>query len=1610
MASEFEWNPLTVLPPSLASPEGYAALMESHPELNTLNIPNPVPYDAQTNPMASEFEMNPLTVLPPSLASPEGYAALMESHPELNTLNVPNPVLYDVQTNPTVSEFEMNPLTVLPPSLASPEGYTALMESHPELNTPNIPNPAPCDAQTSPRVSESEIQPITSRKSFEPRRQKLRLALTSNHGRHRDGQRGDTNPHPLDASTNPLEPQIPSFTNPIQFTQDDSDSEDGQHTAPSGTWSSSDCNDQIQKVRTLEHNDTDPSGWKQALAYQLIPYALEWLLDSNIPRPHKSHTSFGRWKYWSRLVASWMYNQIDVTLQNKLRNLSKMPKYADQLYDELMSMTQGSDRMQTAFIEMRKFDKMKRSDYNSASEYIEEYQRQYHVLARFKAAPHPSHGLSQVLQNIELEVMKVEEYWRALQAAADMEGVANATYNNNAGRGRGNGRGGRGGNRGGRGGQNNNGHNDDNTQSNKDTNAVEDDTATAKKKKKKGLRKQPADGKDIHEYANEMRNGTQKDDNNMCSFCGFGPHTAKRCAYLSIWRMDGGTEFKEFIKWGEKHGMTFEITPPYTAEPNGTVERFGGHINDIQRTMIIDAKMTEEMWPYATDTAIYIYNRLINPKTKISPLTHWRQELEIPNAEPSLKHLKPWGTTAYVHIPKPKRIQARKQHPEHGKESSKLVVSRDVGFPQPGDDDNDDTGSMLVNGVPTDPKDPDGDNDVVGFMPVSLTQDDEISKPEIKQRQMAPVTPSTIHLPTIYGSASTMPETPQKTIVPPMRQRKLFQKNVPDVIKQKKEDLGRRLQQLSTQVSQLAESMDDVRRDADNIERSANPATPAPPPPRRSRRANIGIAPDRYHDPEQKHLAVEYEKRDRDIQRTAKRAKAKESGGNNLTEGDGQAEMSKVDIDEPFLYNGKPLYAKDVDLPSTYKQAQKSPFWPQWLDAMQRQLGDLVAKNTWSLILKPPKAKILPGQWRFTVKSNTRDEVYEFKARWVVCGNFQDKNDGKHMPLWRQVDFTAAYLNASREDVETVYMRQPTGFEYADAEGDKNQWVCTLNQALFGLRDSAFLWNEEMDCKLRQIGFHPLDDDPCVYVKGKGTELTIMMIHVDDFIIAAPTDEDIEKVVNELRQYYDLKDLGEPKQYLNCALHRDYDNCTITMSQEAYIQKPHGESPANASNVLDDDSFDQYQSVVGMLNWLAVKTRPDIRFAVTRLQHRLANPTFEDLHAMQHVVKYLRHMPDVGITLGRTQELRFYAHVDASHADWEDSKSTEGSIWYFAGSPVIWTTKKQTITANSTTVAEWCALDQPTRDAMWLGKIARSFMLPEQRPIEIHTDNINSQLLLTKKGGKSANRWLDLRWFFVKDAVAQGHVDIRRVDTKKNAADGFTKALAKEQFEAFVGKYGEAHIKRAYGDWTNPQLKGWSDVLPRNSIQPIQQISYTHGKNATDSAMIIDAMDLLTSNHFDGFCLVSSDSDFTPLVTRIRDSGLKVYGFGEHKTPKAFVSACDEFIFTEDLNHRSGRKISPNGVAMSESHDPVHNASDSLLQNSAEMTLHSGEWARVSDVREHLMTRHPDFSLSTRGYAKLSDLISDSPQFDIEERPSQRDKSPELFVRHRRISAGTMKV
>jgi uncharacterized LabA/DUF88 family protein len=171
-----------------------------------------------------------------------------------------------------------------------------------------------------------------------------------------------------------------------------------------------------------------------------------------------------------------------------------------------------------------------------------------------------------------------------------------------------------------------------------------------------------------------------------------------------------------------------------------------------------------------------------------------------------------------------------------------------------------------------------------------------------------------------------------------------------------------------------------------------------------------------------------------------------------------------------------------------------------------------------------------------------------------------------------------------------------------------------------------------------------------------------------------------------------------------------------------------------------------------------------------------------------------------------------------------------------------------------------------------------------------------------------------------------------------------------EELLAEIAKYGTANVKRIYGDWTGTHLKGWKEVLLQHSIQPIQQFRYTVGKNATDAAMIIDAMDLLYTNKFDGFCIVSSDSDFTKLASRIRESGLLVYGFGEKKTPDPFVSACDKFIYTEvliskeDESHTIIKRKSTN--ALKQNTKLVN-----LLRNAVEASSDDSGWALLAPVR-----------------------------------------------------------
>jgi uncharacterized LabA/DUF88 family protein len=232
-------------------------------------------------------------------------------------------------------------------------------------------------------------------------------------------------------------------------------------------------------------------------------------------------------------------------------------------------------------------------------------------------------------------------------------------------------------------------------------------------------------------------------------------------------------------------------------------------------------------------------------------------------------------------------------------------------------------------------------------------------------------------------------------------------------------------------------------------------------------------------------------------------------------------------------------------------------------------------------------------------------------------------------------------------------------------------------------------------------------------------------------------------------------------------------------------------------------------------------------------------------------------------------------------------------------------------------------------------------------------------------------------------------------------ADNASAQIASGLFEE-IAKIGEASVRRIYGDFASSRLKGWTDVLARHAIMPHQTFAYTTGKNASDIALVIDAMDLLHSGRFDGFCLVSSDSDFTRLAARIREDGIDVYGFGEQKTPESFRQACRRFVYTENLlpvAPQPGQAAAPKAKptqALKASNDAV-----TLLQKAIDQLDDDDGWVHLSTVRNRLVDMAPDFDPRTYGYAKLSTLVEKSGAFDL-----RREDRGGVYIRSRPAPPG----
>jgi hypothetical protein len=799
--------------------------------------------------------------------------------------------------------------------------------------------------------------------------------------------------------------------------------------------------------------------------------------------------------------------------------------------------------------------------------------------------------------------------------------------------------------------------------------------------------------------------------------------------YPRRWRMDGGKEFFTFRHWATNEGVLIEEAPPRTHEPNGAIERNGGYIMCIGRTMIIDSKLPEKLWPLATETAAYIVNRLIPPGEEKSPLERWNNQINPGRPKPTLKHLRVFGCKAYVHIPKEDRVQSQKVAP-------RAWIGRLVGY-------GSENGHIYKVWIPE-------KGTIKSSRDVTFNEDDVYQPPSsLPKRPPPPVNEGEAVRVKGQGSQKEIQKTTDMRITVPIHE---------TVEQHQQETITGRIQTLSPTPM--------LTGDGGNEDATVHNSN-SPPAIRRSARSNKGREPTRYID---------------EIAKT----------------------MSTIPA--------KTLRAYQVKLPNTYTEAMASSFADQWYAAMKIQIDKLTKKHTWDLVPRPrdPETQILPGKWVFDLKCDANDFVLEFRARWVVCGNFQKGLDhgDTYSPVvnevavkialtmiakknleCEQVDMVTAYLNAEMKN-KRVFMRQPTGFQT-----DSNV-VCLLLQALYGLRESAFLWNKLFTVEIKKLGFTPLLEDSCVFLRGDD----ILILYVDDSLIAAKTKGEIKGYIEGIKKSFGIKELGEPSRFLGCKITRDREKRTITLSQCHYVQKIINQmnmnslspvmTPMEATRVPkkgddkpDEERVEIYRKWMGKINWLSIRTRPDITFATARLQRYAANPLEEHLNAAKRIFRYLKSHDSYGIVLGQDPTQNLCGYVDASHADCEGGKSTEAYVFLLAGAPISWASKKQSLVAPSSTIAEYCALDRVTKEAIWLRKLVVAMGLEKMVPTPIFTDSANAISIIRKQGYTPATRWIDNKYFFVKNAVLEGHVTFKHIDGNLNPADGLTKALERVKFE-----------------------------------------------------------------------------------------------------------------------------------------------------------------------------------------------------------------------------------
>ncbi|KAE8240491.1 hypothetical protein A4X13_0g7775 [Tilletia indica] len=488
---------------------------------------------------------------------------------------------------------------------------------------------------------------------------------------------------------------------------------------------------------------------------------------------------------------------------------------------------------------------------------------------------------------------------------------------------------------------------------------------------------------------------------------------------------------------------------------------------------------------------------------------------------------------------------------------------------------------------------------------------------------------------------------------------------------------------------------------------------------------------------------------------------------------------------------------------------------------MQEEYDSLVKKKTWEKVSRRKAKRLIRSRWVYKLKLDALGRAMRHKARLVAMGNTQRagidygetfspvaRMSSLRMLLvlaakfgWivEQSDVVTAYLNGVLHD--EVYMEQPPGFE--DGTSD----VLLLRKALYGLKQSGREWNEVLVKALIKAGFSQLESEPCIFVRNPNDwkRIVILAVYVDDILIFTPNREECEQVKRYLRDEFEIKENGPVHHFLGLQVTRDESAGTITLSQQAYANatlQRYGMDKANGRDLPMDEtskikspnspiSMGDYPARVGSLMWLAQCTRLDFLFSVGVLARKMASPDDESVDKCQHALRHLRKTSDLKLTYKPTGDIVLQGYADADHGmDREERKSTTGWVFLLYGCAVSWKSQLQKTTAWSTTEAEYMALFEAAREALWIRTFLGELGLPQTTATPLYCDNDAATTIANNRAAFGKSKHFDIKYHFTRQRVQRGELTVTRVDTDDNLADILTKVLPRGKQELARSRLG----------------------------------------------------------------------------------------------------------------------------------------------------------------------------------------------------------------------------